>query len=545
MDDLRTIYHQTKNIEFLRNTYGKELWIQVSGDRRLNNADASFWAALIPVARLEDAYRDCSWDSHTGTQMPGFIEYGDRIVYETKPLEFEICENIVNYREFYGIKPNYVEIAEEFRFLNNLYHDTHTNRFLVIEENGECIEVAKIENETCVYIKLKYLMKYASAKQMALLLFFDIRTKFSGSLSENGVRKFSKTIKEDGLFFGIWGDEMRHTETTTYSVLMGKKVILPKPVETCGYDPYTNKEEREYVDYIIGIDEYGEQKTYTSNPALLADYFGANPDAPHYLTPVFFKKEVLQRYLSHPEIYSVEDGYLRCQYLWGVKMDNHHKEYVSVYLGDLGRDLPAQEQAHWKQYNVAIDEGLSSISFKRDFLCMFTEPEISDLKFKSKFERFRADWKKKYHWEFFLPLTEKDEYNFKTLHLPMTGSQEEFDHLILALVKTIIDSLNEKEIVKQIKNHDDLKGGISKLEQWFSELELPNYQQQIKFLRDLQELRSTGTGHRKGRGYEKIANVFSLEEANYIDVFDQILIRASEFIAFLHTCFLDGKAENS
>lgn len=140
----------------------------------------------------------------------------------------------------------------------------------------------------------------------------------------------------------------------------------------------------------------------------------------------------------------------------------------------------------------------------------------------------------------FLPLTENDEYNFKTLHLPITGAQEEFDHLILALVKTIIDSLNEKEIVRQIENTSDLKGGISKLERWFSELNLPDYQSQIKFLRDLQELRSTGTGHRKGRSYEKIATTFSMDGTNYIDVFDRILIQSNEFLSFLRKCFLDN-----
>ena len=87
----------------------------------------------------------------------------------------------------------------------------------------------------------------------------------------------------------------------------------------------------------------------TSDPAKLSNYFGANPEAPHYLTPVFFKKEVLQRYLSHPDRYSVEDGYLRCQSLWGMAIDNHHKDYVSAYLGDLGRDLPEAEQNHWLQ----------------------------------------------------------------------------------------------------------------------------------------------------------------------------------------------------
>lgn len=277
MTNLKEQFYQTKNIEFLKKTLGRELWVQVSGSKDINGASAAFWAALMPVENIDEAYRDYSWNSYIGTQCPGFIEYGDKITYEANPLNFDSCLNIVQYREFYGIKPNYVEISEEFRLLNNLYHDINTNIFYEIEENGECTEVAKIIN---------------------------------------------------------------------------------------------------------------------------------------------------------------------------------------------------------------------------------------------------------------------DEYIFKTLHLPITDGQEEFDHLVLSLVKTMIDSLNEKEIVKQFKNPTDLKGGISKLEYWLSELNFPDYQQQIKFLRNLQELRSTGTGHRKGKGHEKAAGVFGLNTDNYVDVFDRILLQANAFILFLAKNFL-------
>ena len=67
---------------------------------------------------------------------------------------------------------------------------------------------------------------------------------------------------------------------------------------------------------------------------------------------------------------------------------------------------------------------------------------------------------------------------------------------------------------------------------------LPDYQQQIKFLRNLQELRSTGTGHRKGKGHEKAAGVFGLNTDNYVDVFDRILLQANAFILFLAKNFL-------
>ena len=113
MTNLKEQFYQTKNIEFLKKTLGRELWVQVSGSKDINGASAAFWAALMPVENIDEAYRDYSWNSYIGTQCPGFIEYGDKITYEANPLNFDSCLNIVQYREFYGIKPNYVEISEE------------------------------------------------------------------------------------------------------------------------------------------------------------------------------------------------------------------------------------------------------------------------------------------------------------------------------------------------------------------------------------------------------------------------------------------------
>jgi hypothetical protein len=66
------------------------------------------------------------------------------------------------------------------------------------------------------------------------------------------------------------------------------------------------------VNFIIGEDEDGDLIEHTSDPHVLANYFGANPVAPHYLTPVHFHKRVLNKYYEEPGRYSVEDSLLRC-----------------------------------------------------------------------------------------------------------------------------------------------------------------------------------------------------------------------------------------
>lgn len=535
MDKKYIIFHQTDNIKYIENTYGKEIWVQVAGDIHSDVYFGGFWCALISLNRIKTVFRDVGWDSSIGTYSPGFVQSGSETFYERFPDETHQCESIVHKRDFYGIKSDYVELAEEFRFLNNLYHDVKNDKYYAFLENGEVEEVAKIESQKDVYIKLSYLIRYATAKQMAILLFFDIKAEIEGTLSENGLTEFTDVEKNKNIFYEISGHDFHGVgKDYSFSRLIGKKILYPQPVEKCGYWPYDN--DTEYEEFCIGINEDGTKKMYTSDPSKLSNYFGANPGAPHHLTPVFFKKEVLQKYYSRPDTYLIEDGYLSCQGLWMLYIDNNHKDCISVYLGDLGQQLPHQEQLHWKSYNILSEESISDVAFKRDFLASFEASQVSDLKFKSIFNSFNEKWAEKYGWELFLPLSEDDEYNLKSLRLPLNESQEEFDHQVLSLVKIIIDSLNEKEIEKQLTDSEGIKG-ISKLNRWFEELNLSDYEQHIKFLRNLQELRSSGTGHRKGKNYEKISKVFKLDEKSHIDVFDEILLQAIRLIEYLYESF--------
>lgn len=535
MDTVVEIYRQFKNIDYVKNKLGRELWVQVAGHKKLNGADAGFWAYLIPVNRIDESLKNVCWESSVGTQEPGFMESCQNVSYDRLSFTGDEYENIVNYREFFGIKPDYIEFVEEFRLLNNLYHDTKTNRLIQIQKNGDSIEVARIENDFSAFVQLKYLLNYAAARQMALCLCFDIRTEIPGAIPDNGLAELDEEYSDDCICYDLNGQSDSFHETT-YSRLLGKKIFRPKPVEKCGFWPY--EADRTYYDYIIGIDDEGEPKRFTSDPARLSNFFGANPGAPHYLTPVFFKKEVLQKYLSHPDLYTVRDGQIDCQILWGMPIDNNHKDCVVTYLGDLGKYLPEAEQSHWQQYNIASSKSLSAVAFKRDFCCIPSDPIVEDLKFKQNLTVFSKKWREKYGWDLFLPLSEQDEYNIRLLHTPLTESQEEFDHQVLSLVKTIIDSLNEKELLKQLPPDTDVKGGIGKFEKWLYEKLGEGFEGHIKFLRNLQELRSAGTGHRKGKGYEKIKKEFRLDESNTKDVFDQILSQADDLLNFLTQSFL-------
>lgn len=530
MTNKQEIYYQTANRKYIEEQYGKTPWVQISGHQSINEADAGFWCGLVNINSVDTVFRNHAWDIQIGSGGPGFEGYGNSYEYHSNLLN-DGFEPLLYYRDFHGIKDPYTELSQEFILLNNLYYNGQKKIYYSLLEDGTSEEVVRIKEEDNYFINLSYLTRYAAAKQMAVILYYDIRTKFEGNTASLGVKEFSDEHKDNNVFYQIWGGDLNlFSSKYAFSVLMGKIVIYPKKIDTCGYWPY--EKEEEFIDFIIGLDENGDEKTYTCNPDMLANYFGKNPDAPHYLTPVFFKREVLQKYISHPELYSVRDGYLGCQHLWGIEIDNHHKNSISVYLGDLGRDLPESERLYWKSYNIVSDEGISETSFKRDFLCISAESNMIDHVFKEHYIHTNDIWDKQFGWPLFLPLTEDDQYNFDLLRIPLTESQDEFDGLVLSLVKVIIDSLNEKEIQQSINAERDLKG-IGKLEKWLQINGRNDCEEHIKFLRNLQDLRSKGTGHRKGTSYEKIASTFEIGNKELKDVFENILHSADAFLNYM------------
>ena len=284
----------------------------------------------------------------------------------------------------------------------------------------------------------------------------------------NGVATDSVEVAEEfRLLFNLYfytlniGNTSTGTKRENYSYIFAKNVIWV--CSLCDSNIWPYNEEKNYVDFIIGIDENGKEIRHTCNPSCLSNCFGANPTAPHYLTPVYFDAAVLNKYYSKPEIYKVEDGIIRCGVLWSLYIDNSNSEYVSAYLGDLGRDLPSEsEQHYWRGFNKAVGGKLSPTKVKRDFMCIASDSESPDFVFKRTYRRVNQAYEDRLGWPLFLPLTEQDTYNFETLRVPVNNSIAEMDMLVLSLVKILIDSLNEKKITSQLTgSYEKLVGSMT------------------------------------------------------------------------------------
>lgn len=220
-------------------------------------------------------------------------------------------EPLVIDREFLGIREDYKEISEEFRHFHQLYHDRKLNHYIKIDDDGNEDLVAVVEANR-ISIQLKEILQFLAIKEMHLSIQFDCREYSKHSLEELGLEKGGGD-QRDGLvcwghYYGDFGGTVKHR---AFSRLLGKRLMAPNSKSKRGFCSFAEEPTKKYVDFIINIDESGDEVTHTSNPDALANFFGANPNAPHYLTAVHFRKQVLDKYYQQPSKYSVEDGIIR------------------------------------------------------------------------------------------------------------------------------------------------------------------------------------------------------------------------------------------
>lgn len=190
----------------------------------------------------------------------------------------------------------------------------------------------------------------------------------------------------------------------TYEMSQPDKVM---PVNVVEEDDESVLDER-YADFKFL--HFGKAIIYTCNPNKLANMFGANPGAPLFLTPVFFKTSVLDKYRDEPSRYDVESGYLRCKRkgdaLWGIPIDNHGKDCVSVFLGDLGH-LPFAHQLHFASENILKGE-VSESFFRSQIDAEFCDSTHPVAVLKSSYYKLRTVGWEELGWHLLLPLAEQD-----------------------------------------------------------------------------------------------------------------------------------------
>lgn len=288
-----------------------------------------------------------------------------------------------------------------------------------------------------------------------------------------------------------------------------------------------------FADFKIGTAPTGEPIRYTCNPKCLSNFFGLNPGAPQYLTPVFFKTAVLDRYRDEPSCYAVESGCLRCRRkgitVWTLPMGNDDIRCVCAWLGDLGM-IPYSQQQHFASYNVTRGE-IDAAFFKTQICAEFCDVRHPVAVFKNAYFNLRSVGWETLGWHVLLPLAAGDSHYFSSLKLLTHDEQKEFDEQILALTKILIDSLNIQELRKLVPCE---KLGITLLENVFQQRGAVGSEGHIQFLRELQRMRSKSVAHRKSRDeYATICRDVGMDRLGPGEVLRRFFEKGTSFLQFV------------
>ena len=495
------------------------------------------YSALIPSDQIDSFLRRDSWGLEFGDGLPGTIQYyangEERVEYHRFGNDARI-EPLVIYRKFHDIYDSYVEINEEFRLFHNLYHNQKAKRFIKLDKRGEEHEVAVIEPNQ-VKIRLKEIQQFLAIKEMHLSIQFDCREFSNNSLQELDLSE-KKQEHQDGQ--SRWHLSFRTqtlpSESGAFSRLYGKRLIAPLPKSKSGMTGFSSDDEERYERFILGLDKEGNKIEHTCDPGALGNYDDANPDTPNFLTPVSFRKQVLDKYYQNSGKFKVSDGYLRCGSLWGIDIDNHHDDKVCAWLGDLGR-LAYEEQLHWKSHNIESDTGASETFMRRQICSQFTDSSRPEHIFFERYNQLNETSQRNLGWQILLPLKPGDQYHLKNIRVPATDDQRNFDPLVLGLAMILVDSLYVAKL-KTLVPKDRWchgKNSIWWLETALRTCDVNDAIDRIGFLRNLQSLRSSGAAHRKGENYEKALEKFGFSERSLTAVYEEILECGIEFLEYL------------
>ena len=498
LDDKSTLEHkrrhlsQEHNLHSIQRTFGPLEMVPVY--QRDNGG--LILASLVPLSRKEEVVKGFaakrSWPGQIS--MSGFFHLYDGV------------EPIVLYREFHGVKSSYQEICEEFRIFHNLYHDSDSNSYIKFDDAGNETVVAVVLPDE-IRVRMKELTDFLVEKDMFLCLGFEFTAESDITLEELGIQEQVSSGSEDEMYW-VLGYSDNSTDTSrsvSSSHLRGIRFITPLD----GKGSKTDTDIKKYHDFIVGLNDAGEQVTRSCDPATIYDSNGVEG----YLTPVVFDQAVLDKYINQPSKYSVDAFSVRCAGLWYLRIDNDREDgKVVVHLGDLANLPTYEEQSYWHSHNIPSDAGLSETAFRNQVLAEPANPGRMEYQFRATYSMLERLCDQHLDWQLLQPLHQDDTYRLSGVRIPIYNEQKAFDDFVGNLHNVLIDSLNSRQLAtlvpSDLREQKDLAGkGIALLEEILNSPDI-DAKGHIQFLRDLNHLWNKADGHRKGSDFAEALRRF-------------------------------------
>lgn len=516
---------------WLEHRLADEYWTVVAQRYELDNRfvfeKLRMTSVLAPVAAAEELLADHHWlaaDAFEGADASGGGQTGMCVVNSVTIEPFAMC----------GAMSNGLDITNDFVQFYGLDNGNNPRTYVAVDGACEDVDVVRIVDGAMlqeISVNTRFLRNYLACKGRVLVRQHDNFVRLKRKSSDLGTKYFpGSTVDGPGYAFRRevdWSDDL------AASRLIGKDLVMPFRERR---DPLAPQGER--CEFVIGIDDQGMEvaDVYCDGDEACGVASGSGTAGPlcerpalypgedgmcKYCFPVRFRRDVLKKYLESDR-HGVDGGEVSCAQ-WSVEAHINDSGIVRARLGDLAR-LPACEQHHWRSYNVP-PEGIGGRQYG-GFGSLFASAQgvgYGAGVFWKSFYSFQEKFKRMFGFVLFRPLIDDDKHRVGGIRVPLSDDPVEFERCIQSLAILLNEAIDVEQLRKKLVEHgySDKEPQISTLGSFLKHESLPTTI--MPHLRAIQELRSSGASHMKGRKFRRIARKYKLKDVGRSKFVERLL----------------------
>ncbi|MFF0457538.1 hypothetical protein [Nocardia africana] len=295
------------------------------------------------------------------------------------------------------------------------------------------------------------------------------------------------------------------------------------------------REDVEYPEFIYGMDpETHAPRTHTCNPDELGTYFDDDGSRLHYLTPVYFKREVLEPYATRPTTFHITASRLSCLDLWSIAIGFNSVGLVEVYLGDLGRDLPPEEWGRWLTHNVLPEGTMDEGRVGRDFLGQWVDSKDLPGDLRRALKRAAEVSEKLLGKPIWRELPDEHLAEWESMIGPLNDDPASLGKSLLLLPIVTIDAINPTPLKSYLDGAEKGERSLSLLQR-FAE-KLGDESNCTSILRHLWEFRSKGgVAHFAGQEARATRVTLGIDDMSNLEAFESVIRRVTNMLETITT----------
>lgn len=527
------------------NAAADEFIVYASGDYTLIHSIVVSNDRLFPI----DEDDLLSWGCTPYTSIASYCSGGEREgvwvenfgAHSTSSKTLDGGVQLVFARTFEGWNGpdrTYFELHQQYTHLTGIHWRPEQHAYCRYDGNGDLDHVVSVtkgqgaKDVTLVSFKWQPLQEYLAASNASLVRLFDFTLLRRGGFAGWPDGEEEVVRESDALFYRR--KVLGGTATYTHGVQIIRPREEKRAVLSAMQDQWFGRGDKRYVEFIAHDFRNDRLAKISTDPSATTNYFEAKNNAlPFELSPAFFRPEVLLKYKTDRDKYTVGERDVQCRAAWYLKgIDVNEAGQVHAYICYL-RHLPYSEQLHWASFNEEPKTGISQRAVTHDFkgeFASFPAPLREVASIVRRWHEKSAPW-----W------TLRDDMLLERVHTPLTASRDEWAEAFMDLAKLVNEGFELKPIRAELSAagvaYELKEQSIVLLERLRNSGSDPAEAKQFAGLRTVQNIRSKAKGHAGGSDAQQLSQEALSQHGSYTNHFKHVCQLVSEDLRTIEELF--------